>query len=138
MHAYLGVTCHFVTKELNILSLLLSSSKIFSCQTAENIPSDFEEVVIHIGISPKVYRVVTDNAYNVKKAFPGSLPRFELEHDQDSEDNQGVEEDYVDEQTTKLEHADVQLEDIEIPLRVSCLKIVYNSLLNMASCLADK
>ena len=41
----------------------------------------------HAGISLKVYRVVTDNASNVQKAFE-CLPGFDIEKDSDNEDDQ--------------------------------------------------
>ena len=67
MHAYFGITCHFVTKEWKVLSLLISCSQLQGHHTAENILSEFEEVVTPTGISLKVYRVVADNASNVGK-----------------------------------------------------------------------
>ena len=87
MHAYLGITCHFVTKEWEVLSLLISCSQLHGRHTGENILSEFEEVVSRAGISLKVYRVVTDNASNVRKAFE-SLPGFDIEKDSDDEDDQ--------------------------------------------------
>ena len=70
MHGYLGITCHFVTKEWNILSLLLLCSNLHCRHTAENILSEFVEVIRHTGISLKVYRIVTDNASICKESFP--------------------------------------------------------------------
>ena len=123
MHAYLGVTCHFVTKEWKILSLLLSCSKLLGRHTAESILSEFEEVISRTDISLKVYRVVTDNASNVKKAFSGSLPGFGVEQDSDTDDDDQDDDD--DEQTTDSDNdddnnPDVRLDEIEIPQRLSC------------------
>jgi len=111
MHAYLGVTCHFITKEWKALSLLLSCSKLNGRHTAESILSEFEEVVSNTGVSLKVYRVVTDNASNVKKAFMEGLPGFEMMDDDD--------DDHDEELTTGIEDH-VQLDEIEIPQRLSC------------------
>ena len=112
MHAYLGITCHFVTKEWEVLSLLISCSQLHGHHTGENILSEFEEVVSRAGISLKVYRVVTDNASNVRKAFE-SLPGFDIEKDSDDEDDQMEESEDSD--------VDVmQLDQIEIPQRVPC------------------
>ena len=124
MHAYLGVTCHFVTKEWKILSLLLSCSKLLGRHTAESILSEFEEVISRTDISLKVYRVVTDNASNVKKAFSGSLPGFGDERDSDTDDDDQDDND-DDEQTTDSDkddddNPDVRLDEIEIPQRLSC------------------
>ena len=43
MHAYLGITCHFVTKEWKVLSLLILCSQFRGHHTAEKILSEFEE-----------------------------------------------------------------------------------------------
>ena len=40
MHAYLGITRHFVTKEWEVLSLLISCSQLHGCHTSENILSN--------------------------------------------------------------------------------------------------
>ena len=76
----------------------------------------FEEVVSRAGISPKVYRVLTDNASNVRKAFE-SLPGFDIEKDSDEDDQLEVSEDDV----------DVQLDKIEIPRGCLVLLILYSS-----------
>ena len=79
MHAYLGITCHFVTKEWEVLSLLIACSQLHGRHTGENILSEFEEVVSRAGISPKVYRVVTDNASNISKVSQGlTLKRIQM------------------------------------------------------------
>ena len=59
-------------------------SKLLGHYTGANILSEFEKVVSCTAISSKVYKVVTDNASNVQKAFSGSsgsIPGFEIEQD---------------------------------------------------------
>ena len=81
MHSYLAVTCHFISEDWEGKSILLSCQQLTDRHTAENILSGFEEVITHYSIPDKVYRVVTDNASNMKKAFDDTvrLPHFELE-----------------------------------------------------------
>ena len=119
MHAYLGVTCHFITREWESLSLLISCGRLHDRHTAANILSEFEEVVSRIGISLKLYRVVTDNASNVRKAFSESLPGFMVEQGDDEDDD----DDDDNEQTTESEDGDlddVELDEIQIPQRIPC------------------
>ena len=59
MHSYLGITCHFISAMWEATSVLLSCSQLQGRHTAENIISEFEEVVTHYKISDKVFRVVT-------------------------------------------------------------------------------
>ena len=74
--------------------MLLSCSQLQGRHTAENIISEFEEVVTHYKISDKVFRVVTDNGSNVKKAFLETidLPEFMVEGDSEDEDGDIEEE----------------------------------------------
>ena len=74
--------------------MLLSCSQLQGRHTAENIISEFEEVVTHYKISDKVFRVVTDNGSNVKKAFLETinLPEFMVEGDSEDEDRDTEEE----------------------------------------------
>lgn len=92
--------------------LLILCSQLHGRHTGENILSEFKEVVSCAGISPKVYRVVTDNASNVRKALE-SLPGFDIEKDSDDEDDEM--------EVSEDNDVDVmQLDEIEIPQRVPC------------------
>ena len=75
--------------------MLLTCSQLQSRHTAEKIISEFEEVVTHYEISDKVFRVVTDNGSNVKKAFLETidLPEFMVEGDSEDEDGDIEDED---------------------------------------------
>ena len=120
MHSYLGVTCHFVSEMWEVKSLLIACSQIHGRHTSENIVSEFEEIVTRHKISDKLYKVVTDNASNVKKAFPDtvSMPSFEIE----AESEESEQEDEGTEETDSSDDEDeaVELEKINIPQRVSC------------------
>ena len=97
-----------------MLSLLISCSQLHDRHTAENILSEFKEVVSRTVISLKVYKVVTDNASNVRKAFE-NLPGFDVEEDTDNGDDKTED---VGSQDSEVDI--VQLDEIEIPQRVAC------------------
>ena len=80
MHAYLGVTCHILI-EWEIVSYLLDCWQILAAHTGENILAHFEEIVHNFQIRSKIiiFKAITDNASDMKKAFtPISLPGFVL------------------------------------------------------------
>ena len=70
-----------------MISLVISCSKLVSHHTAANILFEFEEVVSRTGISPKVFRVVTDNASKLM-CVKLSLPGFETEQHTGEDDDQ--------------------------------------------------
>ena len=93
MHSYLGITCHFLTESLELKSLLLSCNRLYGRHTGEHILSEFDRIASTFNITDKIFQIVTDNASNMRKAFP-TLPGFELEDiDSDSEsESSGAEE----------------------------------------------
>lgn len=96
MHGYMGITCHFVTNSWEIKSLLalLACSKMQGRHTGENILAEYEEVISFYGLEDKVFRIVTDNAANMKRGFRDLEDRLEsqLESDTDSDSEGLVEE----------------------------------------------
>ena len=102
MHSYLGVTCHFITRSWHLESVLLSCSNLWGRHTGVNILAEFEEVE-KFNILQWLFRVITDNASNMLKAFPESvsLPGFDIDDeddDVDADDTAGCsdEEDEID------------------------------------------
>ena len=57
----------------------LSHVASFMITTAENILPEFKEVLSRTGITLHLYKVVTHNASNVRKAFSESLPGLVVE-----------------------------------------------------------
>ena len=117
MHAYLGVTCHFITRSWHLESVLLSCSHLRGRHTGVNILAEFEEAVEKFNILQRLFRVVTDNASNMLKAFPESvsLPGFDIDDEDENEDDDDMagcfdEEDEIDDLN------DTSL----IPKRISC------------------
>jgi hypothetical protein len=122
MHSYLAVTCHFISEHWEVKSVLLSCQQLTDRHTAENILSGFEEVITHFGISDKVYRVVTDNASNMKKAFDDTviLPHFEFESEMDSVDENEADDDSDCGDLDRSSDPVVDFEEVRIPQRIPC------------------
>ena len=118
VHAYLGITCHFLTSSWNISSVLLSCSRILDSHTGENISSEFDQITKKFAISDKTTRAVTDNASNMVKAFADtvSLPGFATSAD---------DEDLMIDESEEMEDDDSELEgaftNLNLGLeRISC------------------
>ena len=116
MHAYLGVTCHFITRSWHLESVLLSCCHLQGQHTGVNILAEFEEAVEKFNILQRLFRVVTDNASNMLKAFPESvsLPGFDI----DDEDDVDVDD------TSSCSDEENEIDDFNdtslIPKRISC------------------
>ena len=65
LQSYITVTCHFVDKEWNIKSFVLSTYQVESSHTAENIACELKNVTDEWQITEKVVAAVTDNAANI-------------------------------------------------------------------------
>ena len=94
MRGYLGITCHFINDNWAMQYIMLCCKRFWGRHTAENIAHYFDEVTSAFNISDKVTTVVTDNAYNVVKAF--RLPGFDDTDDEEeilSDDDELDEED---------------------------------------------
>ena len=118
MHSYLGITCHFLTESLELKSLLLSCNMLYG----EHILSEFDSVASTFNITDKIFQVVTDNASNMRKAFP-FLPGFVLEDiDSDSEpESSGAEEVNEDNDIADLSSMDeIETNSGKIYHRLSC------------------
>ena len=74
---------------MELKSLLLSCNRLYGRHTGEHILSEFDRIACTFNITDKIFQIVTDNASNMRKAFP-TLPGFELE-DSESESS-GAEE----------------------------------------------
>ena len=120
MHSYLGVTCHFVSETWEVKSLLIACSQLHGRHTGENIVSEFEEIITRHKLSDKLYKVVTDNASNVKKAFADtvSVPSFEVEVESEESEQEDEDSEETDDSDDEVEV--IELEKINIPQRVSC------------------
>ena len=109
MHGYLGVTCRSVGK-LSHIFLLVSN-----CLDLTMLKIFLLSIIDEFDIELKVFKVVTDSASNMKKAFQVSLPEFALDSEEEDEDDGAAE---IEE---SLESSEIS-EDIfdTVPERISC------------------
>jgi len=69
--AYLGVTCHYINDNWEMVSLVLCTKPLQDRHTAENIARWIEEVAekFYFSLCDDVQAIVHDNAANVLKAL---------------------------------------------------------------------
>ena len=89
IQSFFGMTAHHVA-DRSIKSAMFACSRFHGSHTGDAISEQFEKIVASFEISNKVLFMITDSASNMMKAF--SLPGFEEEDDDDSE-NDELEED---------------------------------------------
>ncbi|XP_039616000.1 E3 SUMO-protein ligase ZBED1-like [Polypterus senegalus] len=65
MDGYLGVTCHYVTAEAKLATVLLCVSQFPQTHTAAHITESMSGLMTDWGISGKIHCMVTDNAANL-------------------------------------------------------------------------
>ena len=73
MHAYLGISVHFITDDWRLLTYLLARSKLSGSHTVDNILSEYESIAMKYNLTSKVLKVVTDNASNLHAAFEAGV-----------------------------------------------------------------
>ena len=110
-------------------SYLLACKQLFGSHNAENIFAEYEDVIDEFDIELEVFKVVTDSASNMKKAFQVSLPEFALDSEEEDEDDGAAD---IEE---SLESSEIS-EDIfdTVPERISCfahtLQLSINNSIN--------
>ena len=72
MHSFLGITCHYLTDTFEMKSLLLSCLRLLD----RHIVSEFDNVVSNVNISNKIFKIISNNASNMKKGFNDRLIRL--------------------------------------------------------------
>ncbi|CAF1525832.1 unnamed protein product [Rotaria sordida] len=82
--SFLGVTCHFINFKMEPESYLLDFVRLKSPHTGENILQTTESILDRFQIKEKVYKVVTDNAASMIKAY-----KFGLTVDDEFNNNSG-------------------------------------------------
>ena len=71
--SFLGITAHFIDPEMEPQSCLIDFVRFRSPHTAENIYRTTEFILDHANIKEKVFRIVTDNASSMVKAYKFGL-----------------------------------------------------------------
>jgi len=67
--AFLGITGHFIDIDFKGHAVLLKFVRLKGPHTGENIRNVTKDILEELGISRKIYRVITDNASNMIKAY---------------------------------------------------------------------
>ncbi|CAF4483082.1 unnamed protein product [Rotaria socialis] len=71
--SFLGIICHFIDSKMIPHAVLIDFLRIKSPHTGENIRQLTEEVLDKFNIKEKVYKIVTDNASSMIKAYKFGL-----------------------------------------------------------------
>ena len=67
--AFLGITGHFIDVDFKLHAVLLKFVRLKGSHAAENIRNITKDILEELGISGKIYRIITDNASNMIKAY---------------------------------------------------------------------
>ncbi|CAF2975866.1 unnamed protein product [Rotaria sp. Silwood2] len=89
--SFLGITCHFIDNKMVPQAFLIDFVRMKSPHTSDNIQRLTENVLDRFNIKEKVFRIITDNASSMIKAY-----RFGLAVDGDYQ----IHDDQCDKSTT--------------------------------------
>lgn len=98
--SFMAITCHFVNDELVLKRYLLCLKYIMDGHTGDNIEEWYNQVISEYELRDKIFRITTDNASYMIKAFMSNLVTFEPEGEDSStyETNEEEEDRLVDHQ----------------------------------------
>jgi hypothetical protein len=88
--SFLGVTCHFINSKMEPQTYLIDFVRFKSPHTGVNIHQMTECILDRFNIKEKVYRVVTDNASAMIKAFKFGLSVVDNDDDDDDDDDDEI------------------------------------------------
>ncbi|CAF1508820.1 unnamed protein product, partial [Rotaria sordida] len=71
--SFLGITCHFLDDTMVPQAFLIDFVRLKSPHTSDNIQRLTENILDHFNIKEKVYRIITDNASSMIKAYKFGL-----------------------------------------------------------------
>lgn len=71
--SYLGVTCHFIDEKMTPQAILIDFTRFKSPHTGENILHLTEDVLNRFDLKEKVFKIITDNASSMVKAYKFGL-----------------------------------------------------------------
>ena len=92
MRAYIGITGHFI-EDYQLQGVMLACRRFEGIHTAENVLTNYEDIITQFNLQGKVGYIITDNAANMLKAFV-KLPGAELERGDDSESDEDEDQDF--------------------------------------------
>ena len=94
--SFIGVTCHFINPKCEPQTYLIDFVRIKSLHTAEKIHQITEEILDRYNLKDKVYKIVTDNASTMIKAYKfglvvdGEAETAESKSNSTSDDDDGM------------------------------------------------
>lgn len=86
--SFLGITCHFIDEKMMSHAYLLDFVRLKSPHTGENIKQITEDVLDRFDIKEKIFKIITDNAASMIKAYKFGL--FADEETNESSDTSGA------------------------------------------------
>ncbi|CAF1579247.1 unnamed protein product, partial [Didymodactylos carnosus] len=86
--SFIGVTGHFLDLNCIPQALLLNFSRLKGPHTGENIRNITEEILENLKIKHKVYRIITDNAASMLKAYKFGLVVNDNDYTDRNDNNQ--------------------------------------------------
>jgi hypothetical protein len=86
--SFIGVTCHFINYKCEPQAFLIDFVRLKGPHTAENIHRTTEFILDRYNLKEKVYKIVTDNASSMIKAY-----KFGLSVDDETVDDETVDDD---------------------------------------------
>ena len=92
MRAYIGITGHFI-EDYQLQGVMLACRRFEGIHTAENVLTNYEDIITQLNLQGKVGYIITDNAANILKAFV-KLPGAEVERGDDSESDEDEDQDF--------------------------------------------
>jgi len=84
--SFIGVTCHFINHNFDAQALLIDFVRFKSPHTGENINRITESTLDRYDIKEKVYKIVTDNASTMIKAYKFGLSVADEDNDEDNDE----------------------------------------------------
>jgi BED zinc finger len=96
---FLGITCHFIDDNMLPQAYLVDFVRMKSPHTSENIQRQTEYVLDSFNIKEKVFRIITDNASNMIRAYKFGLS------------TEGETENCLDSLNSTMSDADIKIQD---------------------------
>ena len=90
--AFIGITGHFMNVDLMPQAALLDFIRFKGRHTAENIRNITENILDKWNLTEKIYRIITDNASNMIKAYKFGLTTTSTNEQQDQSQGDGDDE----------------------------------------------
>jgi hypothetical protein len=88
--SFLGITCHFINNKMMPQAYLIDFLRFKSPHNSENIHQLTEEVLERFNIKEKVFKIITDNASSMIKAYKFGLCVVDEENDVRTDENKSM------------------------------------------------